>query len=108
MHLLTENFYPYFFTFFWDKKLLAWNDGKTQIKNYNLNYKIYNDVDYFESKCLVNNIVKLTFIKFHEYAHTKFKGDYQLNISPRYLLMDNLDYLDNKKKIEDESKIIYP
>ena len=108
MHLLTENFYPYFFTFFWDKKLLAWNDGKTQIKNYNLNYKIYDDVDYFESKCLVNNTVKLTFIKFHEYVHTKFKGDYQLNISPRYLLMDNLDYLDNKKKIEDESKIIYP
>ena len=86
MHLLTENFYPYFFTFIGDKKLLAWNDGKTQVKNYNLSYKIYSTEDFFECKFLVNNTVKLTIIKLHEYAHTKFKGDYKLKISPRYLL----------------------
>ena len=105
IHLLTENFYPFFFIFIWDKKLLAWNDGKTQVKNYNLNYQIYSEEDFFESKFLVNNTVKLTIIKLHEYAHTKFKGDYQLKISPRYLLIDNLDFLNNKKKIVNESKI---
>ena len=108
MHFLTENFYPYFFTFWDDKKLLAWNDGKTQVKNYNVCIQIYGEYDYIGGKSLVDNTVKLTLIKFHEYAHTKFKGDYQLNISPRYLLIENLDYLDNKKKIEDESKIEDP
>ena len=73
-----------------------------------MSYQIYNEEDFFESKFLVNNTVKLTIIKLHEYAHTKFKGDYQLKISPRYLLIDNLDYLDNKKKVENENKIEVP
>jgi len=97
--LLAENFYPYFFTFHSDKDLMAWNDIRSQIKNYNINVKIFseNDEESSESNILINNTVKLAFIKFHEYAHTKFKGDYKLGISPRYLLIDNLNYLDNKK-----------
>ena len=102
-HILTEYFYPYFFTFRADKDYVAWNDSKTQIKNYNIIRRIYT-LD-AKNKYLVNNIVKLTFIKFHEYCHTKFKGNYKLYISPRYLLLENLNYLDNKKIFKDESRI---
>ena len=106
-HLLTEYFYPYFFTFIGKKDLMAWNVGKTQIKNYNVYAKIYGDLESTNKKYIINNTVKMTIIKFHEYAHTKFKGNYRLNISPRYLLIDNLDYLDNKKIISDEDQNNY-
>ena len=106
-HLLTEYFYPYFFTFIGKKDLMAWNDGKTQIKNYNINFKIYSNLESTNKKYIMNNTVKMTLIKFHEYAHTKFKGNYILNISPRYLLKDNLDYLDNQKKINNENQNKY-
>ena len=49
----------------------------------------------------------MTIIKFHEFAHTKFKGNYRLNISPRYLFIYNLDYLDNKKIISNENQNCY-
>ena len=86
---------------------MAWNDGKTQIKNYNINFKIYSNLESTNKKYIMNNTVKMTLIKFHEYAHTKFKGNYILNISPRYLLKDNLDYLDNQKKINNENQNKY-
>ena len=57
---------------------------------------------------MVDNTVKATLIKLHEYAHTKFKGNTKLNISPKYLLKDNLDYFDDIKKIEDENKMEDP
>ena len=106
-HLLTEYFYPYFFSFIGKKDLMAWNDGKSQIKNYNLNLKIYTNLESTNKKYIINNTVKMTFIKFHEYAHTKFKGNYNLDISPRYLLIDNLDYLDNQKIINKEDQNTY-
>ena len=106
-HLLTEYFYPYFFTFIGKKDLMAWNDGKTQIKNYNVNFKIYSYLESTDKKFNVNNTVKMTITKFHEFAHTKFKGNYRLNISPRYLFIDNLDYLDNKKIISNENQNNY-
>ena len=54
---------------------------------------------------MVDNTVKATLIKLHEYAHTKFKGNYNLSISPRYLFTDNLDCLDNEKILKDLDKI---
>ena len=57
---------------------------------------------------MVDNTVKATLIKLHEYAPTKFKGNTKLNISPKYLLKDNLDYFDDIKKIEDENKMEDP
>ena len=106
-HLLTEYFYPYFFTFIGKKDLMAWNDGKTKIKNYNVNFKIYSYLESTNKKFNINNTVKMTIIKFHEFVHTKFKGNYRLNISPRYLFIDNLDYLDNKKIISNENQNNY-
>ena len=98
-HLLTENFYPYFFTFLAQKDLAAWNDSKTQIKNYNRNINIYSEDKYSKNKYLVNNTIKMALIKFQQYAHTQSKGNCKLFISQRYFLKDNLDCLEIQKKI---------
>ena len=99
--LLSENFYPHFFTFCGNKNLMAWNDSITQIKNYNCNYLIYSSEGDPKNKRFTNDTVKMTFIKFHEYSHTKFKGDYQLLFSPRFLFNNDLNRVDNKKKLKE-------
>ena len=97
LHLLKEYFYPYFFVYNGNTELIAWNDAQTQIKNYNITNTIFNRVELYEKKPIKNNVVKLALTKFHENCHTKFKGNYNLLFSPRYLINRNLDYIDNKK-----------
>ena len=65
-HLLTEYFYPYFFTFIGRKDIKAWNDDKTQIKNYNVYFKIYGDLKSTNKNYIINNTVKMTIIKFNQ------------------------------------------
>ena len=102
-YLLNECFYPYFFTFVAQNDLLVWNDIKTQIKNYNINFKIYSNLESSNKKYIMNNTVKMTLIKLFQYVNTKLEGNYKLNNSPRYLLIDNLDYSDNQKIINNEN-----
>ena len=92
-HLLTEFFYPYFFTYEGNVQLLAWNFNKAQVKNYNI--QIYTNQEKLLSTFDVDNTVKLTLLKFHEYAHTKYKDSLSSLLSPRYLYEDNLDIFDN-------------
>lgn len=104
-YLLTEYFYHYFFTFLADKELIAWNDNKTQVKNYSRSIQIFSEEEYSKNEYIIDNTVKLALIKFNEYVFTKFKEDNKLLNSPRYLLLDNLNYLDSNKKINDNKEI---
>ena len=72
---------------------MAWNSNNAQVKNYNLLifYNKYNmDTDF-----LVDETVKLSILKLHEFGHTKFRGNNALQLSPRFLYNNNLDYIDN-------------
>ena len=102
--LLSEYFYPYFFIFHSDRDIMAWNDIKTQIKNYNINFKIYSEDEPPENEYLINNTIKLTLIKFNEYANTNNKGIFNLNNFPRLLLNDDLNYLEKKNKRNENKK----
>lgn len=102
-HLLMDYFYPYFFVFFSGKEIMAWNGKTTQVKNYN--EKIFNKYGLLEKEFYINETVKLTLLKMHEYAHTKFKGNYSLQISPRYLINNDLDYIDNRKESKEIIKV---
>ena len=96
-YLLTDFFYPFFFTYEGNVRLLAWNSNKAQVKNYNI--LIYDDQEELLNTFDVDNTVKLTLLKFHEYAHTKYKGSLSSTLSPRYLHEDNLDIFDNMKLV---------
>ena len=102
-HLLMDYFYPYFFLFFSEKEIKAWNGKTTQVKNYNR--KIFNKYRLLEKEFHVNETVKLALLKMHEYAHTKLKGNNSLKISQRYLFNNNLDFIDNKKQLEEIIKV---
>jgi len=97
-HLLNEFFYPYFFSYESENNTDAVNSAATHIKSYNES----RECGYIKPKTLgtvenTQNMIKLTFRKFHEGAHTKYKGDYNYKIEPRYSLNYNLDLIDNKK-----------
>ena len=83
---------------------MIWSDIKTQIKNYNINYKIYSIDEFSENEYLINNIIKLALIKFNEYANSNFKRDYNLNNFPTYLLKEDLNFMEIKKKINQNKK----
>ena len=70
-HLLEDYFYPYFFIFTGDKKVMAWNCGKSQVKNYNK--IIISNKKFLDFKFFYNDSVKLVILKFHENGHIKYK-----------------------------------
>ena len=98
-HLLIEFFYPYFFTYDSNNNVLAFNNVDTQI----LSFNEAKEIGYVKSKKLSeisdqNNMIKLAFLKFHEHAHIKFKGDYDDKFDPIYLLDSEFKEIDNKRQ----------
>ena len=110
-HLL-KDFSPYFFIYS-SSNLgnLAFNEPQTHIKSYNeYYYKKKNEkVAFHESEL---NTVKILFLKFHEYSHSKFScGDMMIS-SPEFLYKKNLTILDNnisfpEKIVRGEIKYLY-
>lgn len=49
-----------------------------------------------------DNMIKISFLKFHEQAHLKFKGNYDKKLEPRYLLSDELELIHNKQEADNE------
>ena len=93
-HLLKEFFYPYFFTYDSNDNKLALTNVDTQILSFNESNKIgYSKPKKLGEVSNENNMIKLAFLKFHEYAHIKFKGNYSFKLDPRYLLDDNLQLI---------------
>ena len=96
-HLLKEFFYPYFFVYNSNNKIMASNNINTQILSFNES----KEIGYTESSSLSvipdeNNMIKLAFLKFHEKAHIKFKGNYGDKLDPRYFLDYDFQLIDNK------------
>ena len=103
-HLLKEFFYPYFFVFNSNNNILALNNKNTQILSFNES----EEIGYIEAETLSkipdeNNMIKLAFLKFHEHAHIKFKGNYDDKLDPRYLLDGDFELIDNKYNYNTES-----
>ena len=98
-HLLKKFFYTYFFTFNSNNNIMALSNVHTQILSFNESV----DIGYWRPKRLSelssqNNMIKLAFLKFHEYAHTKFHGNFENKMEPRFLLDANFQLIDNKKR----------
>ena len=109
-HLLSE-LSPYFFTFN-SKSPKAFTNPQTLLKNYNENpdvgYIYYNNL---VDSVMINNTMKIFFIKFHEESHCKLKGGFIMKNSARFLLNYDLKVIDShydtiKKDIaKDESNL---
>ena len=98
-HLLQKFFYPYFFTYDSNNKILALNNINTQILSFNESKDIgYSRPQKLSKLSSQNNTIKLAFLKFHEHAHIKFYGNYDNKMEPRYLLDNNFKLIDNKKR----------
>lgn len=99
-HLLQKFFYTYFFTFDSNNKIMAFNNVNTQILSFNesadIGYSKPKGISKYAIKNSNNNTIKLSFLKFHEQAHIKFRGNYDDKLDPRYLLNDDLQLIDNK------------
>ena len=96
-HLLKEFFYPYFFTYDSNNNIMALYNCNTQILSFNES----DDVGYTMPKNLCetqdeSNMIKLSFLKFHEQAHVKFKENYDDRLDPQYFLDENLNLIDNR------------
>lgn len=98
-HLLKKFFYEYFFTYDSNNNIWALTNINTQI----LSFNIAQDSGYTKPERLAelkseNNMIKLSFLKFHEHAHIKFNGSYDGSSEPRYLLDDDFKVIDNKDR----------
>ena len=97
-HMLND-FFPYFFIF--DPlryDALALNNPQTHVKSYN-EYclkRVNENVALHESN---SNTVKILFLKFHEYSHSKYSSNYNASVSPQFVFKKNLSLLNNKKTI---------
>ena len=105
-HLIKEYFHHYFFTFNSNNNTMALNNKNTQILSFNES----KDIGYTEPETLSkipdeNNMIKLAFLKFHEHAHIKFKGNYDYKLAPRYLLNYNFELIDNKYENKNNENI---
>ena len=105
-HLLVDSFHPYFFTYDSNNNILALYNVNTQILSFNeseeIGYVYPNKLSEINDK---NNMIKMAFLKFHEHAHTKFQGDYDDKIDPRYLFNDNFELIDNLYKNNDKNQV---
>ena len=90
----------YFFIYNGDKKVMACNNNRILVKNYNQD--VFSNFELLDESFDTNDTVKLLLLKLKEYSHTKFKGNNSTHIFPRYLFDDNLNYIDNKKEIKEK------
>ena len=108
-HILND-FNPYFFTYYSsDTANLAFNEIQTHLKSYNEFYIRRNDENVSINKSDLNT-VKILYLKFHEYGHSKYRGGFKMNLSPQFLLKNNLSVLNNDISISKgilENKIKY-
>ena len=92
-HLLSD-FSPFFFVYNSLSKVV-FSNPQTLIKAYNENYNIgYLYFDNFAETKSINNTIKLTFVKIHEESHFKYKGEFNMKYSGRYLLNNDLNVID--------------
>ena len=109
-HILNEDFFSYFFTY---SSLLtcnlAFNNTQTHIKSYNEFYlrRERENISLHKSNL---NTAKILFLKLHEYSHSKFSGNYNMESSPQLIFKKNLSILNNdynRAKGLLDGKIIY-
>ena len=107
-HLLNEFLYPYFFSYNHDMTDLGINSSTTLIKSYNedqkLGYKSPSTLGTVENE---DDMIKLLFLKFHEYGHSKFKKNFYTEKSPRYFLDENFEIIDNEDKSRNQTEYLY-
>ena len=104
-HLLNKYIYPYFFSYNHDMTHLVINSSMTLIKSYNedkkLGYKSPSTLGSVENK---SDMIKLLFLKFNIYGHSKFEKNFNKEKYPCYCLDENYEiiYIDDKPKNKKE------
>ena len=100
-HILNYDYSPFFYIYNPSNfNILAFVNPQTNLKSFNeFCLKIGNNKDDFTIHQSKLNTVKLLFLKFHEYSHSKFSANYNFELSPQIAFKQNLFKLYNDKAL---------